>query len=216
MARDRSKLAPGQHNFTLGTGGATAGVIGGNTAAYNDDIVKGVYAKFPGATPRYDPGMGREVLEGGELTVARIYLTGLTPGKGLKSADTGFPTTVNQDLFEQGYIGFLLQQVTEQHEEKTQVVPLNGDNYASYFMGERPTIYRFSGTLLNTEQDPWRTIFSELYKYVLRGSRVAASRRMVQIAYDGKIVTGALLDLQQSLDATYETRGSFSFQFLDY
>ena len=40
MARDRSKLAPGQHNFTLGTGGATAGVLGGNSAADNVDIVK--------------------------------------------------------------------------------------------------------------------------------------------------------------------------------
>ena len=190
----------------------------------NETTPRGVYAAYPASTPRYSRTDGQDrVLNNasgnGQNTldnVARIYLTGISPGTGMAASDLGYPSHIEKGrtLFEKGYIGFILNQVTEAHEEKSQILSLNGDSVAAYFLGQSPVIYRFSGYLLNTVQDPWRTQFSELYQYVFRGSKVAASRRMVQIAYDDKIVTGSMLGLSQSLDSTTQMASQFNFNLL--
>lgn len=200
--------------------------LGGTKGVFDpsETSPRGVYAAYPASTPRYSRTDGQDRVlndaSGNEQNtldnVARIYLTGISPGEGMAASDLGYPSHIEggRTLFEKGYIGFILNQVTEAHEEKSQILSLNGDSVAAYFLGQNPVIYRFSGYLLNTVQDPWRTQFSELYQYVFRGSRVAASRRMVQIAYDDKIVTGSMLGLSQSLDATTQMASQFNFNLL--
>ena len=175
---------------------------------------KGVYAEHPGATPKYFPSAGRQT--GTDLQVARLYLTGIDDG-GLTSTDFGLWNGAEgtvATLFEQGYVGFLLQQITEEHTEKAQILALNGDGYAAYFMGQNPVSYSFSGFLLNTRQDQWRRLFSDFYDKIFRGSKVAAHRHLVQIAYDQQIVTGVMTNMVQVLEAQFEMYSRLQFTML--
>jgi len=176
--------------------------------------VKGVYANNPGITPRYHSAEGRDRI-GDDIRVARLYLTGAgTPFNVNNFYTSSAVTSPAQKLFTHGYIGFFINQVTETHQEKSQVVNLNGDNYAAYFTGRSPTVYTFSGSLLNTRQDPWRDMFTELYEKVLRGSKSAQHRHLVQVAYDSKVVTGIITDMTQTLQASNELYAPFSFNML--
>lgn len=181
---------------------------------------QGVYGKLPTMLNRYSSNHGRDVLD--NMTVARIYLTGLEQG-GTKGSVLGFSgNTANYTLFSDGnygsrsYVGFILESVTERNEEKTQIAALNGDRFAAYYLGASPVAYVFRGRLLNTIHDDWRTIFTELYGNVFRGSVVSSSRRMVQIAYDKKIVTGAMSGFEQVLQSDNEQSSQFSFSLLVY
>jgi hypothetical protein len=184
--------------------------------------VGGVYSPKPATLPRYSSHHGRDILD--NLTVARIYLTGLSEG-GISGSDLGLSTAGYKTLTglfslngqaSRAYVGFFLESVTERSEEKAQVTSLNGDRFAAYYLGAQPTQYAFRGKLLNTMHDDWSTIFSELYSSVFRGSVVAAQRRMVQVAYGDKIVTGAMSGFEQVIDSGNESVRQFSFSLLVY
>jgi hypothetical protein len=112
------------------------------------------------------------------------------------------------------YAGFFLQQVTEQHSERAEVVQLPGDEYTAYFFGSAPSTYTFSGTFLNTQEDQWRVLFKRLYTNVLRGTENAKQRHLVQIAYDTKIVSGYITGFTDVLKADNELFSSFQFTML--
>tara|TARA_Y100000034_G_C6908325_1_gene422250 strand:- start:5999 stop:7018 length:1020 start_codon:yes stop_codon:yes gene_type:complete len=146
--------------------------------------------------------MGEDLSAGGGLSSTNEF--GLSFGA----------ESANASLFQNGYVGFLLSQVQEVHREKLQVIPLNGDNYAAYFPGAEPSVYSFSGFLMNTRQDEWRVLMHLLYQKVLRGSRVASHRHLVQIAYDSFVVTGVLINLTQIMNSNLETAVEFKFDML--
>jgi len=112
------------------------------------------------------------------------------------------------------YVGFFLQEVQEKQTEKVQVIPLNGDAYAALFFGREPRVWSYSGILKNTATDNWRTTMDMLYEEVLRGSQNASRRRLVQLAYDGKVVTGSMISLVQVMTAENQEWVQFSFEFL--
>jgi hypothetical protein len=171
-----------------------------------DGDMAGAYSDRPSATPKYRPDEGRSGRVQG-LTVARLYITGdrdfdLLPGPA-KNFSIG------------SFIGFFLQEVTERNSEKSQISPLNGDGYAAYFSGKEPSVYSFSGILLNTRQDQWRSTFTYLYDNLLRGSKITGLSRMVQVAYDDKVVTGSMMNLNQVLSTSPdETSTRFTFDLL--
>jgi hypothetical protein len=198
-----------------------ATLLGGEELYDPTAKVKGVYARYPVSTPKYLSSEGRDTYAtrdgAADLRVARIYLTNSTVGEGTSAQKFGTSFSAQDEqasLFQRGYVGFLLSQVTENRQEKAQVLPLNGDNYAAYFPGRMPTTFSFSGYLLNTRQDQWRTVFTELYEKVFRGSKAAIHGHLVQIAYDQQVVTGTMTNLTQVLSAANELYTQFQFDLL--
>lgn len=166
--------------------------------------VKGVYSNFPAYTPKYLSTNGRDYVR--ELTVARLYLSG-----GAYETLPGVAPWFSVN----SYVGFFLQEVTERNSEKSQIIPMNGDGYAAFFSGREPRVYSFSGVVLNTQQDQWRSTLANLYEEVFRGSKVAGMNRVVQIAYDDKVVSGSMMNMTQVVSsAPDETFAKFAFDIL--
>ena len=138
-----------------------------------------------------------------ELNVAKIRLVTTLPGKSIPDEMQG-----------RAYVGFILTGVQESHNEKVEIVPLPGDTFASYFYGANPRQFNFSGILLNTEQDQWRDGFEDLYENYLRGSVSSRNFSIVQISYNGRVVSGWLTNLSQQLDSSNDHYASFSFSVL--
>jgi hypothetical protein len=171
-----------------------------------DGDMAGAYSNRPSATPKYRQDEGRQGLASG-LTVARLYITGDRDFSSLPGPAKNFSYG--------SFIGFFIQEITERNSEKSQVNPLNGDGYAAYFSGREPSVYSFSGILLNTRQDQWRSTFTYLYDNLLRGSKITGLSRMVQVAYDDKVVTGSMMNLNQTIAASPdETFTRFTFDLL--
>lgn len=107
------------------------------------------------------------------------------------------------------YIGFILVQVQEQHNEKYETVPLAGDSFASFFYGSQPSTYTFTGVALNTTQDNWRDSLEVLYADYIRGSAAVRNRTVVQLKYDQRIVTGFISSFSQAIESTTQSTSQF-------
>lgn len=157
----------------------------------------------PASKGRQYQAISAATLEGADLNVAKIRIVSTLPGK-----------EVADEVKGKAYVGFILTGVQETHNEKVEIVPLPGDNFASYFYGANPRQYAFSGILLNTEQDQWRDSFETLYERYLRGSVSSRDLSIVQVSYNGRIVSGWLLGMTQQLDSSNDHYASFSFNVL--
>lgn len=116
---------------------------------------------------------------------------------------------------------FLLQDVSEQRQEKFQVTDTFGFPHI-FFYGKRPEIYQFNGVLPSQELsisssviykslDPasdgvpfnpdfvpdadWAANFIEIYEREFRGTRTAKRNTYVQIAYDDLVREGYILSM---------------------
>ena len=147
--------------------------------------------------------ISKSTLEDADLNVAKIRLVTTLPGK-----------EIPEEMQGKAYVGFILTGVQESHNEKVEVVNLPGDTFASYFYGAAPRQFSFSGILLNTDQDQWRDSFEELYEKYLRGSVSSRNFSIVQVSYNGRVVSGWLTNLSQQLDSANDHYSSFSFSVL--
>ena len=138
-----------------------------------------------------------------ELNVAKIRLVSTIPNK-----------VVHEDVRGKAFVGFILTGVQESHSEKLEIVPLPGDSFASYFYGSNPRQFSFSGMLLNTEQDKWRDSFEQLYEGYLRGSVSSRNYNIVQVSYNGRVVSGWLTNMSQQLDSSNDHYSMFNFTVL--
>ena len=145
----------------------------------------------------------KEALKDAELNVAKIRVVSTLPGK-----------SVDSKIKDKAYVGFILTEVQETHNEKVELVPLPGDTYASYFYGASPRQFNFNGVLLNTDQDQWRDSFEQLYEEHLRGSKSSRNFNIVQIRYGGRIVSGWLLSMSQQQSSQSDLYSQFSFSVL--
>ena len=145
----------------------------------------------------------KKTLQDSELNVAKIRLVSTLPGK-----------EVAKEVKDKAYVGFILTGVQETHSEKLEIVPLPGDSFASYFYGASPRQFGFSGILLNTEQDQWRDTFEQIYEKYLRGSVSSRDFSIVQVSYNGRIVSGWLTNLSQQMNGDNDLMASFSFSVL--
>ena len=147
--------------------------------------------------------ISKSTLEDADLNVAKIRLVSTLPGK-----------EIPKELRGKAYVGFILTGVQESHSEKLEVVNLPGDTFASYFYGASPRQFSFSGILVNTDQDQWRDAFEELYEKYLRGSVSSRNFSIVQISYNGRVVSGWLTNLSQQLNSDNDHYASFTFSVL--
>ena len=187
--------------------------------------VRGVYAQNPATTPKYHTGngdvtkeyMARMFIPFASHKARNLFVASVPPA----SQPLANSLAVSNKLaasgntpYGLGYIDFLLQSVQEQFTEKMQVVDAVGDNYIAYYLGQNPPTFQYSGTLLNSYQDDWRSAFTALYNDVLRGTMLARRKVVVVLAYDDVMVTGSLNNMSQMLTADFELKAAFNFSVL--
>ena len=111
------------------------------------------------------------------------------------------------------YSRFFLERVSEAQTEKFQIVETFTAFY-TFFYGKRPPIYTFQGTLLNDQNHKWTNDLMFYYENFLRGTRAVELNAQAVLAYDGRFVSGFLLNLNIQQNATIHKGASFSVDVL--
>lgn len=112
-----------------------------------------------------------------------------------------------------GYSRFFLQNVTESQSEKYQILETFTSFYV-FFYGRRPSVYRFSGTLLNDPTHRWANDMLFYYENYLRGTRNVEFNGQGIINYDSTTVTGFILNLVTQRKSDIEREVPFTMDFL--
>ncbi|KKM20582.1 hypothetical protein LCGC14_1644010 [marine sediment metagenome] len=108
---------------------------------------------------------------------------------------------------------FFLEQVTENREEKVQVLDTFGE-FIAFFFGARPEVYTYQGTLLNSVNHDWKNEFLLNYEYFLRGSQAVKHRATMFLQYDDVIVEGYMLNSQIRQTGVDDVTVPFTFNLL--
>jgi hypothetical protein len=111
------------------------------------------------------------------------------------------------------YSRFFLQRVAEQQTEKYQIVETFTAFY-SFFYGKRPTIYNFSGMLMNDRHHKWSNDMMFFYDNYFRGTRAAELGAQAVVYYDGRLVTGFILGMNMQQVADLDKGVAFSLDML--
>jgi len=107
------------------------------------------------------------------------------------------------------YSDFILSQVTEQRNEKSQIVDTFGDPYI-FFYGEQPRTVTFSGLLINSLDFNWRSQFWFNYDNYLRGTKLVQLNARAYISWDTIVLEGYALGAQASESADRPNEMNFS------
>lgn len=147
-------------------------------------------------------------------TPAQIKIT-LDPILSKTATDTDLAAFRNFETSQMGYIDcFILQNVRLVQEERYFVFQaLNGDT-TTFFFGDKPVVYNFSGILLDTKNQQWFNDFDFFYKKYLRGSSSILNKTRVFMIYSDQIIEGFMLNVQMSKEGSWTDQSSFSFDFL--
>lgn len=111
------------------------------------------------------------------------------------------------------YTKFLMQSCQESHFERYQIIETFNDFYVFMF-GEKPPIYSFSGTLINTESFNWVQDFMLLYEAYFRGTRCVESDSKAIITFGNRQMEGYILNVSSQTQAQSEEGVPFSFQMV--
>jgi len=217
-----------------GDGNDFDNLIGGDfsVAPMAGEYRKGVFADYPAMTPKYTPTNDDRSLE----TMARLLVPmsgvaarnafiasfgkpGASEAQKLANvlATVGGEAVTEHKRYGLGYIDFLLTSAVESYQEKVQIVDVLSDNYVSYYFGAAPSVFQYSGVLLNSKQDDWRSAFTVIYNDIIRGTELARRRAVVTLAYDNMAVTGTIMNMSQNFSADgpfYQMAASFNFSLL--
>jgi hypothetical protein len=111
------------------------------------------------------------------------------------------------------YSRFFLENISEVNQEKYQVVETFTTFYA-FFYGKKPPIYSYSGTLLNDENYKWTNDLYFFYDNYLRGTAAVSLSAQAVLTYDGRLITGFVLDLSITQNATMDKGAQFRIDIL--
>ena len=135
-------------------------------------------------------------------------------GKGTGKPNTGENKNSKKERdFIPPYTKFILESIQEGHTEKAQIVETFGEFYV-FFYGERPPIYTFSGTLINSRNANWLADFHYYYENYMRGTRCVERNARIILTYGGRQVEGFLLGINTQTAAATENAVPVSFQCL--
>lgn len=109
------------------------------------------------------------------------------------------------------YSNFLIQSITEQRAEKSQIVVTFGEPYI-FFYGEQPRLIQVQGVLLNTTDFNWRAEFLENYDKYLRGTQAVRNKARVYLAWDDIITEGYIMNCEIGEQAPERNYVTFGFQ----
>ena len=108
---------------------------------------------------------------------------------------------------------FFLESYQEGHMERSQIVETFGDFYV-FFFGERPPVYNFSGTLLNTKDINWKEDFMFYYDKFLRGTKCVEYKAKILLTYGLNQIEGFILSVNMQANAANEKGVQVSWQVL--
>lgn len=128
---------------------------------------------------------------------------------GLQKQKNGTAGTKDVELIP-AYTKFFLESVSEQHTERSQIVETFGDFYV-FFFGERPPMYSFTGTLINTANFAWVSDFKFYYDAYLRGTRCVENNARLILTYGGRQIEGFMMNFQTQTEASMEAGVKVSF-----
>ncbi len=112
-----------------------------------------------------------------------------------------------------GYTKLILESVQESHQERSQIVETFGDFYV-FLYGERPPMYNFSGTLINTKNYNWVSDFIFYYENFLRGTKCVEQNARIVMMYGGRMIEGFMLGMSMATDAILEAGVKVSFSLV--
>jgi len=161
------------------------------------NIVPGVGDIQPKRVDDFGEGDSR-----GQDSLASIRLIGPVNSK----------TKERRDLIPK-FTKFMLESVQEAHTERSQVVETFGE-FFTFFYGERPPIYNFSGTLVNSKINNWLADFMFYYENFLRGTKCVEQNATIVITYGGRQIEGFILNTSNTTQAITDKGVSLTFQVL--
>lgn len=162
-----------------------------------------VEKEIDGIRERFQEIRPRTLEEPSTEEPASIRLIG-KPGNNPKAKDV--------DLIP-AFTKFFLESVQEGHSERHQIVETFGDFYV-FFFGERPPIYTYSGTLINSNNINWVEDMLFYYDNFLRGTKCVEANAKMVLTYGHRQVEGFLLGINLSTQAASDKGVQVSFNVL--
>ncbi len=111
------------------------------------------------------------------------------------------------------YSRFFLQAVQESTAEKYQIVE-TFTHFYSFFYGTHPSIYRYSGVLIDDPNFRWAHDFRFMYDNFFKGTQASELNAVVTMYYSGKRVSGLLVGMSTSQQAMDPKVVQFSMDLL--
>jgi hypothetical protein len=108
------------------------------------------------------------------------------------------------------YTNFFLQSVSENREEKQQIMETFGDPYI-FFFGQRARVMQFQGVLLNTWDFNWEAEWWDNYENYLRGTRCVENDARLYLQYDNVMIGGYIIGCASQKQAEQRNFTTFSF-----
>lgn len=187
---------------------------------------QGVFSANPLMTPKYAKNNGPRDAEFKD-TMARLYISLADVGpQAIETYRASLPDPQTKALADvllatgksgspgTGFIDFFLTSANESFQEVMQVDKVMADDYVAFFYGQSPPVFQYSGVLLNSLQDDFRSGFARAYLELLRGTQLARRGALARLRYDSVIVSGVMTAHQQTLSSDNELAVPFAFSFL--
>lgn len=124
------------------------------------------------------------------------------------------PPRQQPDVYNTGYLDFLITNTQHTLQEKVQVSETLADNWVAYYFGQSAPQWQYSGVLINSVQDDQASNFFRLYLEVLRGTQLARRQKAAILKYDSYNVVGSMCNLQMTYKSDNELIVPFGFTFL--
>ena len=147
-----------------------------------------------------------------EDNIASISISTSTDQSLQTTADASATEIVYGDIVN-AYSRFFLQGVSEAQTEKYQIVETFTDFY-TFFYGKRPSTYNFRGMLMNDPNNKWTNDLMFFYENFFRGTKAVEIGAQAVINYDGRVVSGFILDLNVQQSAELDKGAMFSLNML--
>lgn len=111
------------------------------------------------------------------------------------------------------YTKYILESVQESYAERHQIIETFGAAYIAFF-GDRPSIFNFSGMLINSMNVNWVQDFMFFYQNFLRGTKAVDLKARIIMTYGGRQVEGYILGTQNQTMAATEEGVPFGFSMV--
>lgn len=134
-------------------------------------------------------------------------------GKNLLLFDEGGAIEKGDISFTSKYSNFLVQSVSENSMEKSQIIETFGPAFV-FFFGTRPRMVNIQGLLLNSADFNWKNEWWANYETYLRGTQLVSSNTMVYISYEDTIIVGYIMSASTDTQADPSEYVPFQFQML--
>ena len=117
----------------------------------------------------------------------------------------------NDDNYYGVFNNFSLLSVNERHEEIIKLHQNFSQGWNAFFFGEKPVIYNFGGVFIDSMEYPYYQEFMIAYHKYLSGRKCIENRMQFKMMYDGKIISGYMINV--AVNSTVEFAASKAFNF---